>query len=85
MSAFAGCPRPPRRARQGQGEEESEEARARSRHDRVQHAADRDPLPAGAGRGDGLLRQLDHPDPAERRPLRQRLLPGSQGWPKFIL
>ena len=32
--------------------------------DRVQHAAHRDPLPAGPGRGDGLLGQLDHPGAA---------------------
>ena len=56
-------------------EGEDPEARPRRRLDRVQHAADRDPLPAGAGRGDGLLGQLDHPGPAQRRPLQQRLLP----------
>ena len=39
----------------------SEEAPRRRRLDRVQHAADRDPLPARARRGDGLLGQLDDP------------------------
>ena len=57
------------------GKEEGETLKQRRRLHRVQHAADGDALPARARRGDGLLRQLDHPGPPQRRPLQQRLLP----------
>ena len=71
--------RPRRRARPGaprEGEEAQEVEGPRRLH-RVQPAADGDALPARLRRGDGLLRLLDHPGPAERRPRRLGLLPAA--------
>ena len=82
VSSLRRYPRPRRevQARQAQGLEAEgkgakRRARAAERADRVQHAADRDPLPAGVRRGDGLLGQLDHQSPQRRRPLGIGLLP----------
>ena len=59
------------RARPRKAKKKRKRRRARAaRLDRVQPAADRDALPARLRRGDGLLRLLDHPGPAERRPRR---------------